>query len=208
MFHLPPPIVYAHALESTICAAGHVPRHLLIADMSERNTQPRLWALDLSDPEHPRITLQSYVAHGSGSDPRRTGFATQFSNVPDSNATSPGLYAVGEGYTGTHGWSYRLMGLDPQNSQAFSRDIMLHPSAFVRADGSHIGWSAGCAAVPTDFIPRLDQAWGTVSGAYLFIDGPGVQRRHCAAASAYLWPFHTDVDLVWHPPIHACTQGA
>lgn len=207
MFPLPPPHVLDHALASAVCAAGHVPRHLLIADMNEPNSKPRLWALDLSDPSHPRVTLQSYVAHGSGSDPRRTGRLALFSNRPDSNATSGGLLAIGEGYTGTHGWSYRLIGLDPQNSNAFSRDIMLHPSAYVLSNGSHVGYSAGCAAVPTDFIPRLDKAWGTASGAYLFIDGPGVQVRHCSASLTYLWPDHIHVDVAWQPPTRAC-EGA
>ena len=174
-----PPTVLHHALESAVCAAGHVPTHLLIADMREPDTAARFWALDLSDPGNPQLVLQTYVAHGIGSDPEQTGYATQFSNRLGSDETSLGLYAVGEGYTGEHGWSYRLIGLDPTNNLAFERDIMLHPARYVTPH--HVGYSDGCAAVPVDVIPKLDRAWGTISGAYLYIDGPGAPVRQCSA---------------------------
>ena len=206
---LPPPTVMQHALASATCAAGHVPQRLLIADLHQKNTQPRLWALDLSNPSRPQVVLQTWVEHGSGSDPGRTGFATRFGNNPDSKMSSVGLYALGERYNGKNGWSYRLIGLDPTNSNAFARDVMLHPSHYITGSTAktpaHADWSEGCAAVPMGAIEQLDRAWGSASGAYFYIDGVGAPHRHCAAYPE--WPTHVTIDLAFQPPTNACTAG-
>lgn len=200
---LPPPQVLDRALSSVVCSAGHMPQHLLIADMHERNSQPRFWALDLSDPKQPTVVLQTWVEHGSGSDPKRTGFATQFSNKADSQMTSTGLYAVGERYYSLNydRWSYQLLGLDKSNSNALVRGIALHPSKFVTAQ--HQDYSEGCAAVPVDALPRLEKAWGTVSGTYFYIDGRGAPVHTCAAYPR--WP--VQVSLAWQTHTNACTPG-
>ena len=39
--------------------------------------------------------------------------ATSFSNLPESNQSSIGLYQTGQTYTGKHGRSLRLLGLEP-----------------------------------------------------------------------------------------------
>ena len=202
---LPPPDVMHHALASATCAAGHIPQRLLIADMHEKNTQPRLWALDLSNPSQPQVVLQTWVEHGSGSDPGRTGYAVKFGNAQDSKMTSPGLYAVGERYRSVQydRWSYQLLGLDKTNSNALVRGIALHPSKFVSA--THQDWSEGCAAVPTDALPKLEKTWGSVSGAYLYIDGVGAPHRHCDAYPE--WPTHVTIDLAYQPSTNACTVG-
>jgi hypothetical protein len=199
--YLPPPTVMEHALSSATCAAGHVPERLLIADMRERNTKPRLWALDLSDPQRPKVVLQTWVEHGIGSDPKRTGFASVFGNKTDSKMTSLGLYAVGERYNGKNGWSYRLIGLDSTNSNAFNREVMLHPSHFVTAQ--HQDFSEGCAAVPEGAIETMDRTWSSASGAYFYIDGKGAPVRTCAAWST--WTDHVTVSVAWQTPIRACT---
>lgn len=202
---LPPPSVLDHAIASATCAAGHVPQRLLVADLHQRNTQPRLWALDLSNPSKPQIVLQTWVEHGSGSDPKRTGYASIFGNKVDSKMSSPGLYAVGERYRSVQfdRWSYQLIGLDRANSNALVRGIALHPSKFVTAQ--HQDWSEGCAAVPEDALPTLEKAWGSVSGAYLYIDGVGAPHRHCAAYPE--WPSHISTDIAYQQPQFACTAG-
>lgn len=201
--HLPPPPVMDHALSSAVCAAGHMPEHLLIADMREKSSQPRLWALDLSDRAAPVVVLQTWVEHGSGSDPKRTGYATTFGNRVDSDMTSTGLYAVGERYRSVQysRWSYQLLGLDKTNSNALVRGIALHPSTFVTS--THQDWSEGCAAVPTDALPTLEKAWGSISGTYLYIDGPGAPVRTCAQYPH--WP--TTVSAIWQSPKLVCTVG-
>jgi hypothetical protein len=182
-----PPVVAEHAAAAVACAAT-TPRALLVADMSEPNRAPRLWAFDLSDPKHPVLVLQSQVAHGYGSDPGKTGTATRFSDVEGSGMTSLGLYVVGEPYTGKYGSSYRLQGLSATNAHAYARDIMLHPAPYVSANW--VSYSAGCAAVAFDTLNALNRHFGSLSGALLWMDGPGVQAQTCAQASP--WPVITD----------------
>jgi hypothetical protein len=180
-----------------------MPERILIADMHERNSEPRLWALDLSNPYQPTVVLQTWVEHGIGSDPKRTGYATQFGNKVDSKMTSTGLYAVGERYRSLQydRWSYQLLGLDSTNSNALIRGIALHPSKFVTAQ--HQDFSEGCAAVPENALPTLEKAWGSVSGTYLYVDGKGAPIRTCAAYPH--WPTTFEVSVVWQTPKNACS---
>jgi hypothetical protein len=76
-------------------------------------------------------TRSHLVAHGRGSDPAHTGWLERFSNEPRSNATSAGAYKTGSLYVGAHGRSMRLEGLDPTNSNALSRAIVVHGAWYV-----------------------------------------------------------------------------
>ena len=177
-------------------------KHLLIADMSQPSLSPRLWALDVSNPKAPTLVLQTQVANGYGSDPQRTGHATRFSNVENSAMTSLGLYRISEPYIGKYGHSYRLTGLSSTNSNAWVRDVMFHPAPYVSA--THVGPSGGCAAVALNVIPTLDKAWGTLTGAFLYISGPGAPTPHCAALIPWKLPTYWALAL---QPSRTCTQG-
>ena len=99
------------------------------------------------------------VAHGRGSDPSRTGWLERFSNEPRSNATSAGAYRTGSAYIGAHGQSMRLEGIDPTNSNALSRAIVVHAAWYVNEDVlSHsgmLGRSLGCFAVADSSLPEI-----------------------------------------------------
>lgn len=177
---LPPPVA-AHVADALACAPER-PRALLVADMSEPSRQPRLWVFDLRDPQHP-VVMRTQVAHGYGSDPHNTGYATRFGNADGSGMTSLGLYRIDAAYVGKHGPSYRLVGLSPSDSNAFTRDVMLHPSAYVSP--AHVGRSAGCAAVAPQALASMTKHFGTLTGGLLWIDGPGVKAPTCAAMR---WP--------------------
>jgi len=170
--HLDPAVARRAAVAYT-CAAERGTRtdHLLVADMSQPSTAPRLFAFDLSDPAHPTLVERTRVAHGAGSDPAKTGRPVRFGNVPESGETSLGLYRVAEPYVGVHGKSYRLDGLTRGfNDTARSRAVVLHPAPYVRDDGP-VGRSLGCPAInPQDFT-RLDNA-GVLEGALVWVDGP------------------------------------
>jgi hypothetical protein len=181
-----PPVVAEHAAAAVACAAT-APRALLIADMSEPNRAPRFWAFDLSDPKRPVLVLQSQVAHGYGSDPGKTGTATRFSDVEGSGMTSLGLYRVANPYVGKHGPSYRLQGLSASNAHAWQRDIMLHPAPYVSP--TRVSYSAGCAAVAPSTLAALTAHFGTLTGAELWVDGPGVRAPTCAQTNP--WPKNT-----------------
>ncbi len=108
---------------------------------------PRFHLVKLADG-----SVSSYlVAHGRGSDPAHTGWLERFSNEPRSNATSAGAYRTGDSYVGAHGHSIRLDGLDPTNSNAASRAIVVHSAWYVSdemaGERGMLGRSQGCFAV-------------------------------------------------------------
>jgi hypothetical protein len=96
-------------------------------------------------------TTSLLVSHGRGSDPGHTGWLERFSNLDGSLASSAGGYVTGGTYVGKHGQSRRLIGLDPSNSNAEQRAIVIHAAWYVSPDmiRSHgkIGRSEGCLAV-------------------------------------------------------------
>ncbi|MEZ5326686.1 MAG: murein L,D-transpeptidase catalytic domain family protein [Verrucomicrobiales bacterium] len=115
------------------------------------------------------------VAHGHHSGDL---YVRSYSNVPGSLQSSPGLYRVGEQYTGEHGRSIRLHGLQKDiNDYAFKRDVVLHSAWYVsyktilenqlELGVPRIGRSHGCPAVSADDLPDVLQK--LKPGSYLFI---------------------------------------
>ena len=139
-----------------------------IADFARPSTLPRFHFVNLESGQ-----IRSFlVAHGRGSDPAHSGFLQAFSNVPGSEATSRGAYLTCEWYKGKYGTSIRLEGLDPDNSLALDRAIVMHPAA--NAAPSHIarfgklGRSEGCFAMsPDQFNEAL---WNLSGGRLLYAD--------------------------------------
>ena len=118
-----------------------------IADFSLPSRSPRFHLLNLTDGS----VRSHWVAHGRGSDPAHTGWLARFSNEPRSNATSAGAYRTDASYLGAHGHSMRLVGLDPTNSNAAARAIVVHGAWFVSDEMigrcGMLGRSEGCFAV-------------------------------------------------------------
>lgn len=118
-----------------------------IVDFTRPSSAPRLFILDIATG-----AMQSHlVAHGRGSDPTHTGWALRFSNEPGSLASSTGAYLSGAEYSGKHGRSMRVIGLDPENANAESRAIVVHAASYVGPDiaarAGKLGRSQGCFAV-------------------------------------------------------------
>jgi len=117
-----------------------------VADFSAHASKPRLHVFDLRSGK-----VRSFlVAHGKGSDPAHTGWLKSFSNAPGSEATSQGAYLTADTYSGKHGVSRRLVGLDGDNCNALSRGIVIHSAAYVSdslARSGTLGRSQGCFAV-------------------------------------------------------------
>jgi hypothetical protein len=139
-----------------------------VADFARPSTLPRLHFANLENG-----TVRSfYVSHGRGSDREHDGWLKNFSNTPGSEATSRGAYLTCEWYSGKYGTSIRLVGLDPDNSMALDRAIVMHPAGY--ADPSHItkwgrlGRSEGCFAMaPGQFNEAL---WHLSGGRLLYAD--------------------------------------
>ncbi len=117
-----------------------------IADYSAPSRDPRFFIVDLASGREQALLC----AHGRGSDPQHSGWLQHFSNVPGSAASSSGAYETANAYTGSHGTSRRLVGLDPANHNAMDRAIVVHPAWYVSDDivrqQGKLGRSEGCFA--------------------------------------------------------------
>lgn len=126
-----------------------------IVDFSQPSRDARFHVLDLMSGS----TLTYLVAHGRGSDPDHSGWVERFSNAPGSYATSEGAYLTGGTYDGKHGRSMRLAGLDPQNSNAEPRAIVVHAAWYVGPEMVHshgkLGRSEGCFAMAERDLPEV-----------------------------------------------------
>src|SRR3546814_7178130 len=97
-----------------------------------------------------RVTAH-HVAHGRGSDPTHCGWLQSFSNEYESLATSRGAYVTGDFYNGKYGYPLRLSGLDPTNSNALGRAIVVHSAWYaepeIAREQGKLGRSEGCFAL-------------------------------------------------------------
>jgi len=167
---------YAKKGFDKLVAEGRVlNQHIIsIVDFSLPSNQKRLFVLDL---ENYRILFNTLVAHG-----RNTGreWATNFSNSPSSYKSSPGFYITAETYSGNHGYSLKLQGVERGiNDNAYTRAIVLHGAsyvsdAFANAQG-YIGRSEGCPAVPEKMSTPIINA--IKGGTCLFIYHPSYVNR-------------------------------
>jgi hypothetical protein len=129
---------------------------LFITDFSKHSSEARLYRVDMTTGD---VTAYR-TAHGRGSDPDRSGWARQFSNQPGSYASSVGAYlTLGEGYGLHHGRHIGLDGLDPSNSMAKDRAIIVHSAEyceipFLRENGM-LGRSEGCFATASKDLAEL-----------------------------------------------------
>jgi hypothetical protein len=146
------------------CALGQSgPSVFAVVDFAKRSSEPRLWYVDL--PLAGGIDSPVLVAHGSGSDPDRDGYANRFSNVYDSRMSTLGAMRGAERYVGRNGLSLRLDGLELGNNLVRHRDIVVHTArpndrnyfsfeARARLNGA-IGFSDGCFVVEPHERERL-----------------------------------------------------
>lgn len=149
-----PPDLRSKAIEyfSSNSARFDNKRYIGIVDFAAHSSRDRFWILDMQTGAERAM----HVAHGVGSDPDGDGYATRFSNVPNSRASSLGFYKTGALYTGKHGRSMRLHGLSSTNSNALSRAVVVHDSNYVREGNFRAGRSYGCLAVAnTEIGPVL-----------------------------------------------------
>lgn len=141
---------------------------MAIVDFARASREPRFHILDLVS----GTSTTLLVAHGRGSDPRHTGWLQSFSNTEGSNASSPGAYATGNIYVGKHGRSLRLQGLDPSNSAAEPRAIVVHAAWYVSpvmaATTGIIGRSQGCFALTQDNLEPVLATLG--AGRMIYAD--------------------------------------
>lgn len=143
-------------------------KYLTVIDFSKSSSKKRLFIIDT---DTKKLVHESLVAHG-----RNSGleFAQKFSNKANSHQSSLGFYTTAETYTGKHGYSLRLDGLEYSNSNARRRAVVIHSADyasenFVKRNG-RLGRSYGCPSLPkkgyTEIISKIK------NGSCLFIYFP------------------------------------
>ena len=170
------PDVFALALHAAgnAVARGDVenPGTLTVIDFSQPSTNRRMWVYDL---QTRTLLFEELVSHGRGSG---TTLANAFSNEPESNRSSLGLFRTADTYVGKHGYSLRLDGLEPGfNDRARERAIVMHAADYVNervanAQG-YLGRSLGCPAVRPEISRQLIDA--VKGGGLLFAYYPDPQ---------------------------------
>ena len=158
------------ALTAYECASHSDPDKLLtVIDYSKASRDKRLWVFDL---RARKLLFEEWVAHGknSGAD-----VPTAFSNTPNSFQSSIGLYETGQTYSGKHGRSLRLQGLEPGfNDNSMSRAIVMHAAAYadpkVVSGLGRLGRSQGCPAVRPAIAGKLIDT--LQRGSYVFVYYP------------------------------------
>lgn len=117
--------------------------YLTVIDYSQHSFKKRFYLIYM-----PTGDVETFkVAHGSGSDPDHTGYATKFSNIEGSKMTSLGFYLTDETYYGNHGLSLYIDGISTTNSNARERSIVVHGAEYVNDEQNPLGRSWGCPAL-------------------------------------------------------------
>src|SRR4029077_2309687 len=111
-------------------------------------------------------------------------YATRFSNLDNSRATSLGLFLTRDTYEGGNGYSLRLEGLDAGvNDRAFERRIVMHGAWYVSPDQiqryGRLGRSWGCPALPVGVAHDVIDT--VKSGSFVFAYAAGESRRSASA---------------------------
>jgi hypothetical protein len=144
--------------QAELARVGHrIPDHDVvgIADFGRASREPRLHLVDM----RAGMVESFLVAHGRGSDPEHSGWLRNFSNEFNSNCSSQGAFLTGGLYVGHHGRSMRLVGLDPTNSNALPREIVVHAAPYVSPqmirEHGVLGRSEGCFALDAGDLPII-----------------------------------------------------
>jgi hypothetical protein len=127
---------------------------LTIVDFSKPSRQKRIWVIDF---KAKKLLFHTYVAHGQGSG---ADMAKVFSNEVNSHQSSLGFYVTGNTYSGKHGLSLKLNGMDRGfNNRALERAIVVHGADYVSKDfikqQGRLGRSHGCPALPVELNAEI-----------------------------------------------------
>lgn len=144
------PNVVRLAMDGYLWAAAHGkverPGMLTVVDLSLPSNKKRLWVINLKEN---KVIMHIYTTHGKHSGLKR---ATHFSNRRGSDESSLGIYVTDRTYSGKHGKSLRLSGLEKGiNNNAYRRALVIHSAWYATPKFIHnhgrAGRSWGCFAV-------------------------------------------------------------
>ena len=156
-------------------ASNNIEKNILtIIDFSISSVYERMWIIDVNKMEVIHVSL---VAHGRNSGEE---FAASFSNTPSSYQSSLGFYITGLTYTGKHGLSLCLDGVEPGiNDKARERAIVMHGADYVSRDFiqhyGRLGRSFGCPSIPMEDHEKVINMLS--GGSCLYIHFPDDKYR-------------------------------
>ena len=158
------------AREELVRVGGNIWRKdiVAIADFGLHSARRRFHFVDL---ENERVASY-HVSHGTGSDSEHDGWLKRYSNIEGSEASSRGAFMTRSWYVGRYGTSIRLDGLDPTNSNALPRAIVMHKANYATPEHveryGRLGRSNGCFAMGPD---QFDRALIDLAGGRLLVCG-------------------------------------
>ena len=142
-------------------AKGYNTDFCILIDMKIHSGKYRMFVYDFNSKE---VVRKALCAHGCGKDDKQsTGEQPLFSNTQGSLLTSLGKYKTGTRSYSQYGINvhYKLYGLEPTNSNAFARIIVLHSHSPVPSNEIYpmhlpMGWSFGCPVTDNETMTYLD----------------------------------------------------
>jgi hypothetical protein len=142
----------AERIKAYAARKGYDTSYAFMIDMGMKSSKKRFFVMDLNTMT---IVKRGMVAHGRGSS--SFTFNKRYSNTAGSNCTSLGIYKIGAQYKGSYGLSYKLIGLESSNSNAFNRSIILHGMSCIPYDESDapICQSEGCPSLSPAFLKEI-----------------------------------------------------
>lgn len=133
-----------------------------IVDFSQPATAKRLSVINM---QTGKVLMQSEVAQG----------APGFSNTPNSHQSSLGTFQTTTTFSGKHGYSLKIKGLDKGvNDNAASRNIEFHSAAYI--GNGKTGRSFGCFAVPQTVSAHLINLIKDGTTVYSYGGGESAQK--------------------------------
>lgn len=148
---------------------------ITIIDFTKPSTKERFFVVDL---QNKLVLYKSLVAHGKNSG---ENMANSFSNDSESLKSCLGFFLTAETYTGKHGYSLKLDGLEPGiNDNARQRAIVIHGADYVSAGYAkqygRLGRSWGCPALPFDSSKEIIDHISEGSCLFVYADDREYQK--------------------------------
>ena len=168
-------MLYAYKGQQKLARKGMLDNKdvLTVCDFSQPSNSKRMYIIDV---RKFKLLINTYVAHGKNSGAK---YARKFSNRPESLQSSLGFYVTKQTYSGKHGLSLKLSGLEKGiNDKAEKRAVVVHGADYIGDDfgTAFMGRSFGCPAVPRQVASKVISL--IKEGTCLFIFHPSKSYLH------------------------------